>query len=469
MPTNNSRELELFVSDDTQTWNALLVLAGAASLTDDLARELITVAGYSREWGVALVGATHACDFAVERNSEWHLAPRVRDRLIAQLTADQTLSERVHSSLLGIADAVAHSKFDGAVPRYLASEVGRAYHGAFLASSVALRAYSRIAEEPKSGEQWLAGQLAEEQIRLGAIAPTAIEVMFLIGMISYRERDIPRAEAVLRRVAMSDEPRREVAVAAHLVGRLDGRRPRSRERAEQLLRKSLSMLTDLGDGFGVAQVLHTLAQVVGRDRQRSEEAEELLRRSLAMLGEFGDTFGEAQVLHTLGQLVGQQKGRSREAEELLRRSLAIGEEIEHEDHEGRALHSLAQLVGRDKGRREEAEILLRRGLATREHLSDKFGEAQILHTLGQLIGRQRGRSQEAEELLRRSLAIGEELRNGNHQAQVLYTMSQVVGRDLSDARELLRSSLEINRRIGNEQGEAIVLRALDRLERTVDQ
>jgi tetratricopeptide (TPR) repeat protein len=456
-------ELSLFLAGSETTERNLLALAAAESLTDALAHDLLRVAFGNDARPERFVDTLHLCDFVVERNSEWHFAPRVREVLVQQLTSGRDLSERVHGRLLELAEpGNAPVHLPNELPRYLQADVGRAYHATFL-SAEGVHRYARLADQPLSGQQWLAGQLASEQVRLGVIPEDAIEVMFLHGMILYRERRWDEAERLLREVAKRSELRHEVAVATHLVGRIDGRDPPRRKRAEAFLLKSLEIGRALENRFHVAQVLHTLGQLVGRDPDRRAEAEELLQESLESRRTLGDPFDIAQVLQTLGQLVGRDPSRRAEAEELLQESLEIERTLGNPRGTVQLLHTLGQLVGRDPDRRAEAEELLQESLESRRTLGDPFDIAHVLHTLGQLVGRDPDRRAEAEELLHESLEIGRDLNHPNHQAQVLKTLGQLVGRDPSrrvEAEELLQESLKLNRQMHNPGGVRIVERAL---------
>jgi hypothetical protein len=317
-------EVSPFVVGREITEHSLLVLAAAESLTDALAHDLLRVAFGEDARPKRFVGALHLCDFVVERNSEWHFAPRVRKILVEQLTNERELFERVHGRLLELAepDAVP-TRVPDELPRYLQAGVGRAYHATFLSSEEVHR-YGHLADQPLSGQQWLAGQLASEQVRLGVIPEETIEVMFLSGMILYRERRWPEAERLLREVANRPESSHEVAVASHLVGRIDGRRPPSRKRGESLLWKSLEIGRTLEDSFGTAQVLHTLGQLIGRDRNRRTEAEELLRESLEIGRDLENLNHQAQVLYSTSQLAGMSPD---DAETLLQKSLELNRQM----------------------------------------------------------------------------------------------------------------------------------------------
>jgi tetratricopeptide (TPR) repeat protein len=459
VPSDVRRDVIAFAGTNRQVRSALLALAAAESLTDDTARSLIRKAGLEVD-ADRLIRGLHLCDFVLERNSEWQFVPDVRTWLVNQLLDRKDIAFASHRLLLSLATASADEQLEMEVPRYLRNPTGQAYHTAFLAPAEALPKYAAIAMEPLTGQLWLARKLAREQQDLGVLPSDALELDFLFGMVLYKEGKTREAEPLLRRVAASKSHAREVAIAAHLVGRMDGRRG-DRRGAERLLRRSVALLVMLHDRFGEAQVLHTLGQLVGRDRRRAAEAEELLRRSLALEDELHDRFGEAQVLHTLGQLVGRDRKRAAEAEELLQRSLALLVELHDRFGEAQVLHTLGQLVGRDRRRAAEAEELLRRSLALEDELHNRFGEAQVLHTLGQLVGRDRRRAAEAEELLRRSLAIGVELRVASHEAQVLRTLAQIYApTDREKAIDLLRRSLAVNAAAKNARGVEIVEKSL---------
>jgi len=297
------------------------------------------------------------------------------------------------------------------LPRYLIEGPGEAYHASALSPVEGLPKYAAIALSGHSGQQWLAARLAREQEAAGILPRGSFEIDFLNGMVCYREGSLKEAERLLRKVIETIADRVEVAIALHIIGRLDGQRGRIQQ-AEAELSRSITIRRKLDDVHGEAQVLHTLGQLIGRDRRRSAQAEGMLRQSLTILRALGDVRGEAQVLHTLGQLVGRYRRRSAEAEGLLRQSLTL------------------------------------------EHDQWAFGEAQVLHTLGQLIGRDRRRSAEAEQLLRQSLGIGEQQKNRPHQAQVLYSLGKLLARlDREDEGiRMLRRSLAINREMHNSYG-----------------
>ncbi len=414
-------DVEIFLRAGEQYRTGLVALSAAESLTDDLARYLLELV--NTHAAELFVDALHICDFVVERNSEWNLAPRARQYLLIQLTDEPAISQTVHTRLLEIAQSAGLQHEFSELPAYLTEGPGQAYHLAAINAHEGLLRYSQLAMAGVPRVRWLASQLAREQQTLGVLPQSALEVTFLQGMVYYREGRVSEAEPLLRSVANSGHDRIEVAVSSHIVGRINARRYRSRT-AERLLKRSVRINRSLSNNSGEAQVLHTLGQLVGRNRKRAEEAEGLLRRSLKIERRQNHEFGEAQVLHTLGQLVGRDRRRAEEAEGLLRRSLEIGESQNNEMH-----------------------------------------QAQVLHTLGQLVGRNRKRAEEAEGLLRRSLEIGERRNNRLHEAQVLYTLGKLRSSshrksDREDAVTLLRRSLSLNREIGDHAGARLVEREL---------
>lgn len=456
MPFRNA-QLEAFVAGDAFVARAIELLAAGESMTDDVARAVLKLTWRPFEWRERFLHAVHTCDFVVERNSEWHLAPDARRELLERLSAQEDASEQVHTLLLSIAEADPDSPKLGETPRYLIAGPGRAYHGAFLKKPWALQSYSEVADAPLTGQQWLASRLVEEQVSLGVLPPNALEVTFVRAMVLYREGRTSEAEPLLRRLAARTDHRREVAIAAHLVGRLDVKGHRHRVRGIKALERSYKMLSDLGDAAGIAQVANTLGQAVGQDQDRVAEAERLLRESLSISESLGDAGGGALAMHTLGQLLSREPTRRREAEGVLRQALDIlGPEAE-------LLHTLGQLVGRDATRREEAERLLRESLAAEARRNDEFGIAQVQHTLGQLLARDPDRAGDARNLLERSLEFGERRNNRNHQAQVLASMARLHGTEAAEAVELYERSLELNKQIGNRRGQAIVRAALAEL------
>lgn len=328
---------------------ALASLAVAESLTDPVALRLLSVCGIENPENFLQV--IHVCDFVVHLNTEWRLATPVRDHLMGQIGHYKGLSEQVHRELLAIsAEASDHAVDAGEVPLYLVEGPGKAYHTSALNPQIGLAEYSRLAQIGSPRVGWWASRLAREQQHWGVLPDGAIEIIFLNGMVAYKEGRHGDAIGMLREVAKSEGISLEIAVAMHLVGRYDAQRNKQANwgAAIKMLRRSKRMGEELGDPIHVAQVEHTLAiSLVLRDpKNRREESLKLLQSSLATLEHFGDTFGVAQVLHTLGQ-AHYRRGRGgdfRLAEQYLRRSLEIGEALGYRQHQARVLRSLSKVV-----------------------------------------------------------------------------------------------------------------------------
>jgi tetratricopeptide (TPR) repeat protein len=335
-------DLALLISSGETTRRALLMIAAAESLTDDLAQWLLRQGGMG-ESAVGLVGLLHDTDLIYERNSEWNFRSGVRAALVRELSDTPDVFGLSHQLLLRVAQSRADISEETELPRYLKQESGRAYHTAAVHAGAGLDEYVQAARRPRSSDQWLASVLATEQQKVGVLPAVSAELDFLRGMVLMREGRYRNAEPLLRGVAELPGARIETAISAHVVGRRDGRVGRIRD-AIRLLNKSIEILEVRGDQQGLAMVLHSLGQLLGRDRKRTAEAEQLLRRSLDIEVTTGGRAGEAQVLHTLGQLLGRDRKRTAEAEQLLRRSLDIGEATGNYGHQAQVLRTLALLL-----------------------------------------------------------------------------------------------------------------------------
>ncbi len=374
-------DLAVFLRADDDLRRGLAALSAAESLTDELAVELLSLAGVKNP--EAVIAALHMCNFVVERNSEWHFAERARDYLQDLLRDEPELERLANARLLEIASSAQERRAFAEIPRYLTETAGRAYHSAPFDAQAALAEYSRLALAAPARDQWLATRLADEQQQRGVLPASAIEVAFLRGMFHYRQRENSLALPWLQEVARTDEVRIEVAIAAHLVGRIQGREALTPER-EALLRRSLEIGEEINAVIHQAQVMHTLGQLVGRNASRRAEAEELLQRSLRLGIDEADEEHQAQVLHSLGQLVGRQAKRRSEADELLRRSLEIGERFGNLAHQAQVLYSLGRLwLKVDSG---AALSNFRRSLTLNHKIQNWSGVAQVQSAIDSVEG-----------------------------------------------------------------------------------
>ena len=437
---------------------ALIVLSAAVSLTDDVARLLIEQCAPSKLDTDAIIQCVHGCDFVVERNSEWHLAPAARHYLQTKLREDTELGMQAHSELLQIA---AGSNGNIEVPAYLRWMLGSAYHMSAINPEQGLKLYVASYSPEATGQAWLTGVLADEQQQAGLLPPAAIEPSFFMGMTAYQEGRWDDAETHLKRVAGAGQARIETAVACHLLGLMAYKRRYRLDQAEDSLRESLSIGKQIGDRLHQAQVMHTLGRVL--QRSKPDEAEALLRGSLSIGKEAGHRHHQAQVTHSLGMLI--QRRNPREAEELVQESLSIEKAMGHRLHQAQVMHTLGRLIGRS--RPGEAEDLLRESLSIRRQLGDRHGQAQVMHTLGMVI--QRSKPDEAENLLRESLSALRKLKDPHGQAQVMHTLGKLIGRSRPDEAEgLLRESLSLLRDLGDQDGQKRVERSLEAFLRQSD-
>jgi len=370
--------------------DALRTLAAAVVLTDETALQLLEEFEALPMPPSDLVKLVRACDFVVQRNSEWHIEASARLSLLQQLHANPKRARMAHQALLTVAANALPELAGKSVPTYLTRESGFAYHIAPFAPNTALEIFRREFTGQPTGDQWMLGILAEEQQTLNALPPGAVEPSFFRGLTLYKEGAWQEAEPYLQRVADSRARTIEVAIALHLLAIIALQRDFAVRRAESLLRRSLAIGEEIQRPYHVAHVLHSLGNVV----RNPADAERFLRRSLAILEDLGDTRGVAQVLHSLGNVV----RNSAEAERLLNRSLAIGEEIHQPHHVAQVLHSLGNIVDDSV----EAEQLLRRSLTILEDIGDAHGVAQVLNSLGNRL-RQRGDIDSASDLYEAAL------------------------------------------------------------------
>jgi tetratricopeptide (TPR) repeat protein len=361
-------DVAIVLNASAEVERSLTVLSAPESLTDNLARYLL--AEVDADLVPRLLDALHLCDFVIERNSEWILSPHARQYLQEQLMKQRELMLTIHANLLRLSDSTELQAAVENIPRYLTVGPGKAYHSAFIDAQAGLAEYSRIALAGLPGQQWLATKLAREQQELRVLPKDVFELDFLQGMVYYREGRTVEAIALLRRVASAPVARVEVAIAAHLVGRFDGKRHRP-QKAELLLDRSLEINQVLKNEFGQAQVLHTLGQLIGRDRKRTDEAEQLLRQSLAIETELGNRSSEAAVLHTLGQLIGRDRKRTDEAEQLLGKSLNLGESLGIKSHQAQVLYTMGRI--RAISDPDDAMALLERSLVLNQELHNHSG------------------------------------------------------------------------------------------------
>ena len=120
-----------------------MALSAAESLTDDLAVYLVAITDFERPSN--LINALHICDFVVERNSEWNLAPAVRGYLLEKLSGRPELFREVHRHLLQVCQSTSVRSAFSEVPRYLVEGPGEAYHASALDPAAGLPKHGALA------------------------------------------------------------------------------------------------------------------------------------------------------------------------------------------------------------------------------------------------------------------------------------------------------------------------------------
>ena len=394
-------------------------LSAAVSLTDELALTLLSKCGEMEFEPEEVITCLHACDFVIERNSEYHFEPSARAFLLRELDHNRELCVRLHSTLEELSRQADPAKAGDTIPTYLISPAGLAYHTTVSDQQRGLNLYRKAYTGRHTGEQWLLGVLAQEQQSRGLLPVYAIEPDFYQGMTAYHEGRWEDAEehfSHIERVIGDNEERVEAAIALHLLGR----------------------------------IYHNL----GRD----DEAGRVLTRSLQILERLGDRRGQAHVLNSMAMAIGRKD--SAEAESLLLRSLKIGQERKDLPHQAEIEHSLGNLIGLRNP--EKAETHLRRSLELRQQFNDLRGQAQVLQSLSKLF--RRSDPAKTEEYLRKSLAIDRQRGNLRGEAQLLNSLAVAIqDKDRQEAIAMLRRSIEINNKFRNKEGAAKSLNTLGRI------
>lgn len=404
---------------------ALHAFSLAECLTDHVARpiyESVAVKGLTFD---DFVSALKYSNIYEPRNSEWNIASTAKQELNER--APLSLEERhsIHKMLLAAAVKGDPSKAGQETPHYLFSDAGLAYHKAALGQvESALEHYSRCSLGEFRGTQWLAARFAGQQEREGVIPEGSVETRFLRAMVLFKTGLRREAIQLFREVAASPAKKREVAIALHITANEDARK-RQFDAAEAAYLRSIEIGEDLNLKFHVLQAEHSLANLYARTK-RPEPAEAAYMRSIGIGEEMKQAHAVAMVRHSLANFyVGQRRFEDAEDEY------------------------------------EESRDGLR---ITR----DLFGLAQVEHSLANMYA-QLGRNREASDSYLESIKIGESIDRRLHLAQVYRSYGLFLAkRDPAEAERLLSKSLQLNRRLRNRQGIAIVTRSLKKLrERSV--
>ena len=449
---------------------ALAALACAESLTDKVAHEIyekVPVPGLTAE---QFVSAFKYSGLTEPRNSEWNLDHELRDELVRSSFLSSDAKHSVHRYLADLGEKTdLRGEAGRTIPTYLFSEAGLAYHLAGSGNtSAALEHYSRAAQGPFNGAQWLGAKLVKEQEQTGVIPEGQIETTFLRALVLLRQGRKKEAMPLFEKVAKTDAEKREVAISLHLLG--NGRPPRRSKQAGTELRRSIEIGESLGDLFHVAQTLHSFANFLGRQAGHRDEAEKVYRESIEIGESLGDRSGVAKTLHSFANFLGRQAGHRDEAAEAYRESIEIGESLGDRSGVAKTLHSFANFLSRQAGRRDEAAEAYRESIEIGESLGEPSHVAQTLHSFANFLSRQAGCRDEAEKAYRESIKIGESLGEPSHVAQTFRSYALAIKEsDPEQALNLLERSHEINERLGNRNFADRVMKEIQQLRTLISQ
>ena len=193
---------------------------------------------------------------------------------------------------------------------------------------------------------------------------------------------------------------------------------------------------------------------------RYREAQELLEKSLEILSAHGAEQERAFSLYTLAQILCHGQNDYPAAEQLFQESLPLYEAEGDRYGRAQALDGLGDVSVR-QGRHDEARAYYEGGLALRREIGDRWGLAVSLGSLGGLAGR-RGAYDEARRWFEESLAISRDLDNPRGIAACLHNLSTIayLQEDYVESRRLRLETLDICRQIGYRWGIASSLKSL---------
>jgi len=157
--------------------------------------------------------------------------------------------------------------------------------------------------------------------------------------------------------------------------------------------------------------------------------------------------------------------RFEEAENSLQESKVAALRIENVRERQRAVAmALTSLGGvyQRQGKYDEAVKALQQGLTIEKEHGTPLGQAKVLHSLGSVYLRQ-GRLDEAKAAFEQSLELGQE--TPKHRAEVLESLGNIYRRqgEYDKAVNVFQQSLDLEKKLGNQFGQAMVLHSLGHL------
>lgn len=368
-----------YLNDLPQDVNAALEMFSVAeSLTDDVASkilELNPIAGISADRFLRLL---HSTNYVIPRNGEWYIEPTFRRVMLARAKSSSLDLSKVHELLRKLGEQHDTSLTREAIPSYLFTNAGRAYHSAALGHiRESLSEYAQSAMGEDEGELTLAASLAMEQRTNGVLPHDAIEPDFLMGMSRYRNHDRDGAFPFLLRVAQSKEIRSEVALSRHLLGTIVARQGRQDD-ALTWFAESLRVYQRLKLPHSSAYVLNSRAAVL-RDLGMLGEAADDLEEGLALASE-----SSVAVLLTTRATVRRAEGNPKGALDDLNKAF---EKSSDDD-------KLPILISRAAVKRELGDLsgavadldLVEKRVGGEQRVRALYHRANLKHNLGDLNG-----------------------------------------------------------------------------------
>ena len=447
------------------TDKVLQAFALAEALTDQVAKRiyaLVSLDGVTFSQFREAIGYSNIIE---ARNSEWNVADDARHEIITLSPLSIEEEKAVHSVLLSASYAGDRAKAGWETPHYLFTHAGLAFHNAALGKiDEALQHYSDSAIGGYNGDQWLAANFVQRQQSSGLIPKDAIEALFLQAMVLFRTGNHRAALPLLRKIADSDQRKREVAIALHIVANDDARHQRPK-RAEAAYTRSIGLLGELNDLFGLAQTEHSLANMYAKQR-RFDEAETAYKSSIKLRGVVNDLFGLAQTEHSLANMYAKQR-RFDEAETAYKSSIELRGVVNDLFGLAQTEHSLANMYAKQR-RFDEAETAYKSSIEVGQKIDHAHHVAQTQHSLANMYARQQ-RFDEAEVLYEDSIDILQKLGDKNGVAQTLRSRGLAIGlRNPKLALHYFAESLQLNESIRNNTGIRIVSETISRFRRQLD-
>lgn len=218
------------------------------------------------------------------------------------------------------------------------------------------------------------------------------------------------------------------------------------EEAEQYLKESLAIYTEVGDLWGIGSALIDLGHLPYYKGEYTA-AEQLLQRSVSVLGQIGETVDLANALRGQGEIV-QLRGDYEQAERCLSRALRISREFKDSFPIIIVLRALGYLHIAT-GSYWQAQKYLQEGVDICREIGDRRILVTCLDRLG-TVTRLQGDYQQAERRHRECLAVAREI---DYQSSIAMSFKSL-GRLAYDQREYrqaerhLREALAIWKGLG---------------------